>query len=915
MPSELIVTSAPKGLFPGTYGFCAVACSRGMNESTMRSLESISGYRHIDGSVKPVVYSHYEYEISGVKKHAISRIADAGVDYSNRTNKIAHHLVLSDSEMNALSSGPAALCATQGVFVEKWSDSEPPRYLNDRVLNNPLAIAARSIPNGEWRRVAGDPGWAGALASTVKSKRPVALIVRPDQNVLLLFQEALALLSPNERWQATFSTFFTSAPPAARCQWKTLVVGAYDAKVLSDSRALVLDLSEGKLGSVEQFGDASLLVGDAKTLVEAARSGRTSSTTPTFKNQAPLPLRPQPKDLNVFYTDSRPEVDIDALVALPREDGIYNVLESDQGARLERRTISKNNEQASEIEDYDDAQSTSLGQWIFVSVLLVVVLGAIIAVALILAWKSDGSQTTHPSGGEQTPPPSAVHTEEKQYRTTNEFVPPSSDESDEGTQGIEAQEKMDNSPQEQGGENEDSENKTKEKSKEDKETAEDRDSEKELLKNEPEASVDKELSNGEDIEKRDAEKTDASNISSSNNVPEDAKKVVSKYLEDRTNWNDDFNSLKDAKKEFEDEKFQTKLSQPIRNNANDFKKKLEKIDKLIPLANDLYGRWEALRDRKSKVDVALNEIRCRYDEISSGKNEGRTEQLETFKNEFFALDTPDKLILACNPEKAKEGALNAYIDGLRKRTEDLTAEEIELAQNIHDQFKKMSEKLEDTICEAFIKDINKGFTKQYKDPQLASQLEFEKLSQQKLCEWMKESNSCIIAYAYVCSRKNAPFRNKVTIKYNGEKKDDSSDKGTEVIESIERSGKLNKDTKIEQSIKAEYVESVVFDNVEFVNDNGQKINFKLGLFLVKNGQNGSIRLAIDDSHAPEEYNQLFQSLELKWTAVDQDPSGESNLGENYDFFPLLKPDEKKLNESNDNNNQEPQEKPQNGDLQ
>ena len=53
MSQELIYTSAPRGLKPGSQGFCTVAYSRGMSANLMQQLESLSGYRQILSATGP----------------------------------------------------------------------------------------------------------------------------------------------------------------------------------------------------------------------------------------------------------------------------------------------------------------------------------------------------------------------------------------------------------------------------------------------------------------------------------------------------------------------------------------------------------------------------------------------------------------------------------------------------------------------------------------------------------------------------------------------------------------------------------------------------------------------------------------------------------------------------------------------
>ncbi|MBQ4204675.1 MAG: hypothetical protein II655_13345, partial [Thermoguttaceae bacterium] len=313
MATELIITSVPKGLKPGSYGFCTAACTKDLNEPTSRALEVISGYRHLfspeEGKANPVAFSYLLYEFAGRQRRVLSRVADMGTDYSGRTNKIAHHLVLSEEEAKR-PAGPAALCAS-GVFMERWPEDEQPHYLDARTVACSESINVNAIKTGAWQKLTGDSGWAGVLAGTVLTRRPVVLIVRPEQDVLTLFREALVLLKPEERWKATFSTYYTSLPANAQCQWRALVDGAYDEKLLRNQNALTLDLrNPGALPRV----DETTLTPQEKPLVDLAR-GVASARAEAPQSWEPLGLTPEeapksgrkqsryPSD-PIFYSDT-----------------------------------------------------------------------------------------------------------------------------------------------------------------------------------------------------------------------------------------------------------------------------------------------------------------------------------------------------------------------------------------------------------------------------------------------------------------------------------------------------------------------------------------------------------------------------------------------------------------------------------
>ena len=124
MSLELFYTSAPKGLRPGSSGFCTVAATRGMPAALMERLEALSGYRHLfppldaKADLNPVAYSHLILTIQDKAYHVLSRVAPAGLDYSQRGNKLAHHVVLEAGELPP--GGPAWLLSQPGFMEGAW---------------------------------------------------------------------------------------------------------------------------------------------------------------------------------------------------------------------------------------------------------------------------------------------------------------------------------------------------------------------------------------------------------------------------------------------------------------------------------------------------------------------------------------------------------------------------------------------------------------------------------------------------------------------------------------------------------------------------------------------------------------------------------------------------------------------------
>jgi len=245
MSHELQYTSVPQGLRAGSMGYCTVALTRNCPPLLQEKLENLSGYRHLyspfdaEAALNPVCYQHLRVSIGGKPYSILSRVADAGVDYSNRTNKYAHHLALQSSECPQ--ANPAWVLAQPGLLTSHWSGQ--PHYLEtgrQAPRGGPPAAVASA-----WKRATGDAGWAGVLAEAflAKPSTPYYLIFDPGTDVLSLFAEAIALLPSGKQWQVTFSTYFAGLSTEATCIWRAVVRHSPEAKQAVGNQLPVIDLT------------------------------------------------------------------------------------------------------------------------------------------------------------------------------------------------------------------------------------------------------------------------------------------------------------------------------------------------------------------------------------------------------------------------------------------------------------------------------------------------------------------------------------------------------------------------------------------------------------------------------------------------------------------------------------------------
>jgi hypothetical protein len=262
MPQQLIYTSAPRGLVAGRSGHCTVARSDGMREALMLQLEKLSYYQHLSlsGGRERPIFSCRVLDIRGSQYHVLSRIQDAGLDFTGRTNFLAHHLVFTPQEVRRLASPPAILGGWPG-WVRSWS--KEPQVLEREDWSGLAAISTNGfVPATTWQQVTGD---AVNGYSLLESRAGLALRVDSlsEEQILALLAETLELLELRDArrdfhataWQYTFTTSMQEQDNPADFRWRCLHAdnpassrfAGPDCRPLSDLRAQRVTAEEAML--------------------------------------------------------------------------------------------------------------------------------------------------------------------------------------------------------------------------------------------------------------------------------------------------------------------------------------------------------------------------------------------------------------------------------------------------------------------------------------------------------------------------------------------------------------------------------------------------------------------------------------------------------------------------------------------
>jgi len=229
MPQQLIYTSAPRGLVAGRSGHCTVARSALMREALMLQLEKFCYYQHLSlsgGQDRPI-FTCRIIDIRGTRFHVLSRIQDAGLDFTGRTNFIAHHLVFTPEEIRQHPTPPVILRDWPG-WVTLWT--KEPQLLESEDWSQLSDLAGKtSMPAQTWRQITGDAANGyGLLEARVGASFRVD--VQADETVLKLFAESVELLETRDArkdfraaaWQYTFTTSLQEQDNPADFRWRCI---------------------------------------------------------------------------------------------------------------------------------------------------------------------------------------------------------------------------------------------------------------------------------------------------------------------------------------------------------------------------------------------------------------------------------------------------------------------------------------------------------------------------------------------------------------------------------------------------------------------------------------------------------------------------------------------------------------------
>ncbi len=251
MPWQLIYTSAPRGLLSGQSGFCTVGRSEELRETLVQRLEQISSYHYLrvsavgkDGG-NPTISAFRILDIRGAKHQVLTRIHPCGLDFTARTNHVAHHLIFQAAELPRTPS-PAVILRGWSGWVTSWQGE--PRLLRDVSVEELQAITRPVFPAQAWQRMTGDAGRAAGLLESEYVHGCYLVCPQGEESQLLdMYAETLQLLDltgqfPLRPWRHSFTTFMQAEDNPLDFQWRGCQEGTPAYQAAAQNSAPMVDL-------------------------------------------------------------------------------------------------------------------------------------------------------------------------------------------------------------------------------------------------------------------------------------------------------------------------------------------------------------------------------------------------------------------------------------------------------------------------------------------------------------------------------------------------------------------------------------------------------------------------------------------------------------------------------------------------
>jgi hypothetical protein len=212
MPLELIFTSVPKGVKPGSSGYCTVAKHKGIDRLLDQAVEKICYYELMNHPAKPVVCAYRIMNLNTGIFHVLTRTVYSGSDHTGRTNYISHNLIFDQKEALSQNVSPADIFLNGSGWLDNWPSGQSPAYLKDGICQISFPSgSATSKPLALWEKITGQ----GILAHELLNHDKWKFLTESGDHLLMLSLLSEFAQADNNSLRASWGqlTFVTYLQP------------------------------------------------------------------------------------------------------------------------------------------------------------------------------------------------------------------------------------------------------------------------------------------------------------------------------------------------------------------------------------------------------------------------------------------------------------------------------------------------------------------------------------------------------------------------------------------------------------------------------------------------------------------------------------------------------------------------------
>ena len=258
MAFQLVYTSASRLLQAGRTGFGTVAKHEEIAPWLQNELERVSQFSRLPGlDPERVIFSHTIFGEGDRRSHVLTRIQDAGADYTGRTNHIAHHIVLDQTDItrairqNITPVDVLHHLEAQDLWKTSWTE-------DSRMLGVEEIVDIATIPkyislpaNNYWAQLVPGRPECAALLAPGRISEACWILYPPNWGSAIIYAIGESLILHPNPWDITFTNDLQPTDNEQLLAWRCLPPGSPLQDKAQSSVRPCIDLNIP--ASVDQF--------------------------------------------------------------------------------------------------------------------------------------------------------------------------------------------------------------------------------------------------------------------------------------------------------------------------------------------------------------------------------------------------------------------------------------------------------------------------------------------------------------------------------------------------------------------------------------------------------------------------------------------------------------------------------------